>query len=173
MTAHTFAERLDAARGLLARRDQLRARIPGHLADQAGAATSEAADSLRDIGAARHLVDPHRFPDRDIHQIGTPTRDQEALLLAGVLACTACVHLRAQGPQPAFATLPTRRTSCRRCLATIRRPVVPDDACDICEAPAEGGTFWPVSIQYGALVVLGDACRPCARTLGLTRERTP
>jgi hypothetical protein len=157
-----FAERLALARQMVARRA---AQPPVHLADQLGAAGRE----VRQIHDRLIAVLPTIEPGRNWRQRldNEPSDETRALLLASLLGCQAiCTHLRRGGPRPAIARLALRRVDCQRCVQTLHRPATGADECDVCESP-ETLTFFPFSVRQGPLMLVGDACGTCARTLGI------
>jgi len=162
MTA-TFATRLELARRMVARRA---AHPPVHLADQLDAAGAEARVLHDQIGAVLPVLQPDRAWYQRIE--ADPSDDVRAYILAAILDCTTvCVHIRRGGPQPAFVQLPLRRVDCGRCVRTLRRPP-PDEAdrCDVCDRRGVV-TFSPFAVRQGPLLLIGDACQPCATTLGI------
>ena len=169
MIAHyPFATRLRVACELIAHRAPP---LPAHLTDQLDAAGREVRVLADRLGVALPLVMPDRswFQSMD----PSPSADARALLLAALLGClgSVCPHLKRGGPQPAIGRLPLRRVDCARCLGTIRRPP-PDDAdrCDVCERRGVV-TFSPFAVRQGPLLLIGDACQPCAGTLGIRIEQ--
>ena len=94
--------------------------------------------------------------------------EQRVYVLAALLDCVraTCIHLRREGPQPAFVQLPLRRVVCRRCVAILRKPPAEDaDRCDVC---GERGVerFVAFLLNNGPLVMGGDVCPSCAQVLG-------
>jgi hypothetical protein len=152
-----FDDRLVAAYAILDRSAGYQ--LPVDVADQAKAAARDARCLLHRLGAIEELVVPGRF--HGCRDLNDPGRHSHARLLAAVIACRPCWHLRQNGSQPSVAALPTRRANCRRCAHTARRPVIPEDHCDICDALVDDNIFWPVRAQMGSLVVVGDMCRRC------------
>jgi hypothetical protein len=138
-------------------------RLPVHLADQAEAAASDALALLGRISAVEEVLAPGRLHGLTV--LDDPHRHRQARILAGVIACTPCWHLRKGGPQPGVVMLPTRRADCARCTQTRRRPVVADNVCDLCDELVADNVFWPVRAQLGVLVVGGDMCRACAAAI--------
>ena len=165
MSAVTFADRLAQARALVARGAQP---LPGHLADQLGAAGAEAGALHDRIGAALPILDPRRGWRR--REEAAPSDETRAYLLAALFGCAAvCVHLRRGGPRPAFVRLPLRRIDCERCTRTLRRPPSDeDDRCDICGARGVA-IFHPFAVRLGPTLVLGDACAGCAGGIGIVQ----
>jgi hypothetical protein len=161
VTVASFEERLAAAYMLLAQWQGLRP--PVDVADQAEAAARDALELVRRIGAVEELRSPGRL--HGLTMIDDSGHHRRARILAAVLACSPCWHVRNGGPQPAVVSLPTRRIDCLRCAGTQRRPVIPDDTCDVCDEPVLDNTFWPVLIQLGVAAVGGDMCRTCAAVI--------
>ena len=144
MSAAPFADRLAQARALIARGV---APLPGHVADQMGAAGAEAGVLHDGIATVLPILDPHRGWRRLTD--AAPSDDTRAYLLAALLDCASvCPHVRRGGPRPAFVRLPLRRIDCERCSRTFRRPPV---------------------VRRPTLV-LGDACSGCAGSLGIAQE---
>ena len=166
MRTAPFANRLAQARALIARGVSP---LPVHIADQLGAAGSEAAVLHDRIAAALPILDPHRGWRRLREAV--PLDDTRAYLLAALLDCaTVCPHVRRGGPRPAFVRLPLRRIDCERCTRTLRRPPADeDDRCDVCGARGVA-TFHPFAVRLGPTLVTGDACPRCAGSLGIARE---
>ena len=165
---HDFPTRLTLARALIAR--GLPA-APVHVADQLDAAGREVRVLADCLGVALPLV----MPDRPWYQRmdPSPSADARALLLAALLGClgAVCPHLKRAGPQPAIGRLALRRVDCIRCLNTVRRPPPADaDRCDLCEQRGVV-TFSPFAVRQGPLLLIGDACQPCAGTLGIRIEQ--
>jgi hypothetical protein len=171
MTSHLssapFSERLAVVRRLIAQG----APVPAvHLADQIGAASGEARLFHDQLGVLLPIVAPERAWYQRLDT--SPSTDTRAYLLAAVLSClgSVCCHLKRGGPQPAFAQLALRRVACQRCVATIRRPPADsDDLCDVCSRHGVT-TFIPFAAHHGPALVVGDACRGCARVLGILVE---
>jgi hypothetical protein len=131
--------------------------VPAWVDDQIGAAFHDAvARWLRPAGAP--LIN-HGYPDRDV---------ATELLVAALLDCTQCPHLRAaKGPVASLCTLPTRRVDCARCARTVRRaPPDEDDRCDVC---GSRGNVWFTQFRFalGPIVFCGDVGRCCAKPLGV------
>jgi len=163
---HDFATRLALARRLIARGA---APAPVHLADQLDAAGAETRVLHDRIGAVLPVVVPDRAWYQRVN--AAPSDDVRAYLLAALLGCTiTCVHLRRGGPQPAICRLPLRRTDCECCIATIRPSVTAADECDVCDRRGVV-TFSPFAVRQGPLLLIGDACQPCAGTLGIRIEQ--
>ena len=164
--SHPFAVRLALARALIAREVPP---VPVPVADQLGAAGSEAVRLHDRIAAALPILEPHRGWRR--LREAAPSDDARAYLLAALLDCASvCPHIRSGGPRPAFARLPLRRIDCERCSRTFRRPPVDeDDRCDVCGARGVA-TFHPFAVRLGPTLVLGDACPGCAESLGIVQE---
>jgi hypothetical protein len=114
---------------------------------------------------------PTIAPDRPWHQRvdADPSAAVRAHLIAAVMGCASCCHLRKGGPQPTFALLPLRRLVCTRCAGIVRRPVTAADECDVCGARGVM-MFSPFAVRMGPVIVSGDACQSCADTLGIRRE---
>ena len=164
-TPAPFSARLALARRMVARGPVM---LAPHVTDQIDAAGREAKQLHERLGCVLPALEPGRNwrhrTDLD------PDDDTRALLLAALLGCVnVCVHLRRGGPQPSFARLPLRRVDCARCSQTITRPLVADDACDICDA-TEIDVFHPFAVNRGPLLIAGDACSSCACTLGISTE---
>jgi len=161
----TFATRLAAAHGLIARG---LGPLPDHLTDQLRAAGAEVR-TLHDRIAA---VLPSIEPDRNWRQRldAEPSTDTRAYLLAAVLACRPCPHLRRGGPQPSIAALALRLITCIRCSQTLRRP--PLSEADMCDCCGTRGVvkFWPFAVRMGPTIATGDACADCADVLGIRQE---
>jgi hypothetical protein len=164
MTRPTFAQRLAAARAMIAGGA---ADVPGHLADQIRAAGAETRHLHDRMGAVLPLLEPGRNwrPRVD----ADPSDTTRAYLLAALFGCTTvCPHLRTGGPQPAIARLPLRRIDCGKCSQTFRRPPTGEaDQCDICQQP-EVLRFWPFAVRQGPVLIAGDACGECADLLGIS-----
>lgn len=161
-----FAERLVLAQQLLANPERS-ADLPVQHLDQLRAAAREAHGFAHDAGAFLKAVAPSRGW-RNIER-AVPTPEQHAYLLAALLGCILCPHLRKEGPQPVIASLPLARMDCRRCAQTRRMPRPgSDDQCDVC---GEHGISWftPFSVAMGPVLASGDACSRCAAAL-LPRE---
>lgn len=158
-----FTERLAIARQLIAAGPRA-VTVPSHLHDQVEAAARECHQAVEQAGVIAALLEP----DRRWRQSTRRGRDdQRAHLLAAVLDTmrNVCVHLRREGPQPAYAQLPLRRLDCRRCVVTRRVPPPDDDdRCDVCGARGID-FFTPFVVASGALLISGDACLTCAAAL--------
>jgi hypothetical protein len=159
MTAD-YADRLDAARRVIAHRDELRAQTAGWMLDQQAAASRDATRILTATGPLLALVEP----DRNWRQHTTTTDEigdePVARLLAAAWGCRPCIHLGRRGPAPTLVDLNHRRAQCPRCARTYRRPV-DDGHCEVCGEPA-GPIFTPFLIQLGALMIGGNAGACCA-----------
>ena len=145
--------------------------VPVHLADQLEAAT----DEVHVLAGRLGVLLPVLVPDRAWFQRmdTSPSVDARALLLAALLGCLGaiCCHLKRGGPQPAIGRLPLRRVDCTRCVGTVRRPPPDDvDRCDVCDRRGVV-TFSPFAVRQGPLLLIGDACQPCAGTLGIRIEQ--
>ena len=161
-----FPSRLALAQRMVARGPVA---LAPHVADQVDAAGREAKQLHGRLAHVLPIIDPDRNwrhrTDLD------PDDDVRALLLAALLGCVnVCVHVRRGGPRPAFARPRLRRVDCTRCSQTITRPVVAEDACDICEA-AEIDVFHPFAVNRGPLLIAGDVCGGCAAALGIAVEQ--
>ena len=165
MSGALFRDRLAAARRLVTINT---AQMAAGMADQVEAASGESFEALVAAGVVLALVQPDRkwhFSTQD-----APTDEVKAHLVAGILGCVPCVHLRRGGPQPAMAALPLRRVDCRRCTATKRLPPKGDaDRCDLC-GRRDVQMFVPFTATYGPVLVGGDLCPDCADVLGCVRE---
>jgi hypothetical protein len=159
----SFPERLTQARRLLA---QERPPLPLHLVDQMEAASMDALRLQQRTAAVLRAVDP----DRGWRQaIAALDDEQEATILAAIMGCRPCRHLRKGGPQPAVARLPLEQLDCHACIHHWRRPPAgDDDRCDICGSHGNA-TFWPFSATRGLVTVAGDACKRCAVLFGMER----
>jgi len=163
----SFATRLEMARQLIAGREQ--SSLPPHELDQIEAAVADSHRIARDAAEFVRFVQPDRGWAERTSQSSMAT-EQRAYLAAALLACTRCVHLRTQGPQPAIARLALRRLDCCQCVQTFRKPPPEDeDRCDVC---GEHGVeqFVPFLCDSGPVIVGGDACPSCARVLGSEEE---
>lgn len=160
----TFEQRLAAARKIAC---ELRRRsMPIHMADQASAAARDAFRLFLTAAQVEQAATGRFYNNgRPYHVTGDEAAEKTIVLFAGVIACRPCPHLRTGGPQPAAARLAARRLDCQRCVRTVRRPVVPDDRCDLCCELVPDNRFWPLRSQGGALLVVGDVCRGCAKRL--------
>lgn len=133
------------------------------LLDQALAATDDTTRVFETTAALLTRLDPAtswRRTERD----GTQYR---VAVLAAILGCAPCPHLRHEGPQPAIAALAHRRLTCHRCTGTRRNPPPgEDDRCDFC---GERGIriFTAAAIQCGTILAVGDACHTCRLRLQL------
>jgi hypothetical protein len=161
-TRPDFPTRLALARAMVASGARP---LPVDIADQTRAAGREMHRSYGRLGAVLPLLEPQRnWRQRTDLESRAETR---ALLLAGLLGCVdVCVHLRRQGPQPAYCRLPLRRVDCIRCVHTHCRPVTDADECDLCGAP-ETLVFHPFAVQIGPMLMAGDVCADCAAVLGI------
>jgi hypothetical protein len=135
-----------------------------HLADQYRAAGADAHILHGQLGALLPIVQPAR-PWFYRSQADVPD-ETRAYLLAAVMGCAPCCHLRRGGPQPALVMLPLRRIACTRCADTIRRPVTAPDECDVCGARGVE-VFVPFSCHQGPAIIGGDCCQDCADVLGI------
>jgi hypothetical protein len=157
-----FEQRLAAAFRLV---DLTPRHVPLSVLDQAQAAADESLGILLDIGQAMATIDPEREWRHTVQDV--PSADVRAHLLAGLLGCRPCIHLRREGPQPAMAALALRKVMCMRCLGTSRRPPAgEDDRCDLCGTRGVE-VFVPLTVNYGAVLVGGDVCSQCADALGV------
>lgn len=167
MTAEmSFAARLEMARLMIAARSEAAASSP--MRDQIEAAARDARHVVGDAGRLLRMIQPDRGWREKI--VENAADERYAYLLAGVLGCQPCPHLRRGGPQPGFAQLPLQRLACRRCVAIVRRPPSGDaDRCDMC---AERGVlrFVPFTCAVGPVLVMGDVCASCAGALGVGEE---
>jgi len=166
MTRHRdaapFQTRRAAARRMIARGTSP---APVHLADQYGAARDEARGLHDRVGALLPILQPDREWFHRAH--ADPPNEVRAYLLAAVLGCVPCCHLRRGGPQPALVLLPLRRVACTRCAGTFRRlPPGDEDRCDVCGARGVV-MFHPFACHIGPTIVAGDACPGCAGVLGI------
>jgi hypothetical protein len=165
VTRPTFSERLALARAMIAHGA---APTPVHLADQLRAAGSEVRQIHDRLGAELPALQPDRHWRARVD--ADPSDDVRAILLAAVMGCLPCPHLRHGGPQPGIAKLPLRRVDCGRCAQTLRRPPAEDaDRCDLCGRRGIV-TFVPFAMRSGPLLVAGDACAGCADVLGIAQE---
>jgi len=143
--------------------------LPGHVADQLGAASSDTRQLHDRIGVVMPLLQPDRHWRQRVD--AAPASGAWAYLLAALLGCTTiCPHLRKGGPQPAIVRLPLRLIACGRCSLIIRRPPADEaDRCDVCGARGIE-VFHPFAVRLGPLLIAGDACSGCADELGIVGE---
>jgi hypothetical protein len=158
----TFEDRVQAARDVLAGPVP---ELPGWLADQVDAAERDAWRRLLAPSAAARS-----WSGLIVREGGTPAgREIAATLLAAVVDCRPCAHLRrARGPVPAFVALALHRALCERCVRTVVHPPADEaDRCDVCGS--RGNTlFRPFTIAVAHVVYLGDAAPCCESRLGLS-----
>lgn len=158
-----FAERLAQARELLSHDPESFSGTPPYDCDQMRAAAEQTHTYIQDAGRFLEATQPRRGW-RSLER-AEPLPDQHAYLVAAVLGCVICPHLRRERPESAFAMLPLARLDCVRCVRTFRRPPPGnDDQCDVC---LTHGVSWftPFSCALGPVLVAGDACRRCAAVL--------
>lgn len=162
MSDLTWEKRLEMARQLLDARDDVSAALPIHVRDQLAAAA-------RDTKWRFERLDPD---GTELPYRSTGTREGHAYLVAAMLDCEPCPHLRNVGyaDRPTFALLPLRRLVCERCVRTVRRPPPDeDDRCDVCGARGVRN-FKPFVVHDHQLIFAGDACRHCAEVAGAFPE---
>lgn len=130
---------------------------PVYLADQMTAAAKDARDILEFIGEVDGQAPVYTGPVRTQKEA-----ERMALIVAGIIGTQRCSHLNAVPIQPAQCILGMRRTLCLACTGLVRPRdiVVPDDACDLCEAQPVH-TFRAVTFQLGAIVLVGNICDGC------------
>lgn len=152
-----FQIRLAEARQMLAHARL--SRLATHEVDQVQAACRHAALMTAHTAEVLKFVQPWRGWRE---KINAPNDDEHAYLVAAILGCQPCIHLRKEGPQPAIAQLPVRLMLCQRCAATLRKPPADeDDRCDVCGRRGVGW-FVPFIVRTGTFLVGGDACGECA-----------
>lgn len=128
---------------------------PVDLADQMLAAardTSEIVERMANMGQP--------VMERTSNAQDKATAARMALVVAGVMGTKRCEHLNKVPIQPAQCLLPMKMTLCLTCTAEPPAIVVPDDACDLCEAQPVTH-FRPVTFQLGAIMVIGQICQGC------------
>jgi hypothetical protein len=162
----SWADRLALAGRIVAAGPQVT--IPVAVADQVAAASADAMATLENAAVILPSLDPESGWTR--RDVTGPGADQLAHLLAAILGCSLCIHLRRGGPQPATVDLATRRALCRRCIATHRKPVVAADACDLCDAHPVS-IFTPLIASLGPVTFAGDLCDDCAAILCVDRHQ--
>ncbi|MGI8753577.1 MAG: hypothetical protein ACR2MN_14945 [Acidimicrobiales bacterium] len=157
-TANTsWPDRLALARHILAGPGPS---LPDHVIDQLGAASAQVAAGIARAGRVMPALQP--LSGWSARPSTTTSADQLAHLLAGLLGCRPCHHLRREGPQPVVAALPLRQLDCHRCSGTFRNPPPGDaDRCDLC-GRRNVVVFTPVVAGYGPATVIGDLCDGCA-----------
>lgn len=164
----SFDQRLARARAMLAAAADRQ--LPQHIHDQIGAAAKDAFAFHADVVSTLRTIDPHRRWQARSDEAPSEAR---AYLLAALLICAPCPHLRGGGPQPGIARLPLKRLDCHRCAGTFRRPPPEDDdACDLC---GRHGITWftPFVVTSGPATLTGDLCATCAGALGLPVKAQP
>ena len=157
-----FIERLALARELVDHASEIEAGVPTHRADQLEAAAHEAAWLGRNTMRAVQALELRR----GWHALsGYTSYQQKTYLLAALLDASPCVHLRREGPQPAFVRLALRRADCQRCIQVHRLP--PPDEADRCDVCGERGVDWfvPFVVTMGSVVMGGEVCSECAAVL--------
>jgi len=144
----------------------LRARVPGHLLDQADAAAGDARTLLGRVAEATGTT-PREMDPGDV---------EDWLRLAGVDAlrgfldgsARVCTHNptpRRHEPIFACAWRPGL-VVCARCIPMLKAPTrVADLTCDrcgrVCAGPAAGDGICPLVLQIGALTFNAGACTDC------------
>lgn len=153
-----FAKQLERAKWLI---DHAEAGPP-HVVDQIQAAARDTAGHAAVAGVVLRATQPNR----GWQELQQPsTRTHQLYVVAGLIDCAPCCHLRRGGPQPAFARLPLRRLDCTRCVLIVRNPPPDeDDRCDLC-GERDVSRFVPFVLSYGPTLVAGDVCMGCAGVL--------
>lgn len=109
-----YADRLDRARRIMAADpDRLRGKVPPGMLDQFAAAARDTHGTFLDVSGVLTAA----IPGMTLAASGD--RDRAARLLAAVLGCKPCPHLRRTPAQPSHADLNLRLLLCRRCVRTL------------------------------------------------------
>lgn len=167
MAAVPFPERFKAVRTLLAVQPETAFDIPERVREQVVAQSQQANDLAHLVAHELNVLEPGdrrwRYKEREADL------DSRALLVAAMLdpRLRLCPHLRREPEQMGVVRLALHRIDCQRCVATlVQPPEEDDDVCDVCGARGVS-TFWPVMVQIGPLLVVGDACSSCRSVMRL------
>ncbi len=157
-----FIDRLQLARDILEHREQLRAETPVSELDQAQAAARDVFGRCMAVGDALRALEPEGNWRQVVYQ--DVELDKRAYVMAAVMGCLPCPHIRELSPRPLVADLNHRLLLCDRCNHTRRRRV-DDLRCEVCDSYVADNIFHAVVLAVAGILAVGNVGADCCAWL--------